>query len=89
MAKEKKEYKDDTRNCGVKIQKNKREQIHTYFNTYKDEHYFNIRVFYEAEDGTYLPSAKGISIAEEDLPKLLEAIKKSTTKRKEKNDNRK
>ena len=29
--------KDPTRTAGVKIQKNKREQIHCYFNVFKDK----------------------------------------------------
>lgn len=73
--------KDPTRTAGVKIQKNKREQIHCYFNVFKDKTYFNVRIFYENDDGDYVPSSKGISVAEEDAANLLTAIQKSILKR--------
>jgi hypothetical protein len=56
--------------------KNTQERVQASISTYKGREYADIRVHYQADDGEWRPTKKGITIALDLLPDLAEALKK-------------
>jgi len=44
------------------LNKNKREQIHSYFHEYKGKRMFSTRVYVLGNEGDYVPTSKGLTI---------------------------
>ncbi|MBB1498475.1 transcriptional coactivator p15/PC4 family protein [Paracoccus sp. MC1862] len=61
------------------IQKNKREAIHVLIDEFNGRQIFNVRVFYEAEDGSVRPGKAGIAFSITKLPEFAEAVQKALT----------
>lgn len=61
------------------FQKNTQEQVRASISTYKGKQYADIRVHYEAGDGEWRPTKKGITIALDLLPDLEESVKRLRT----------
>lgn len=58
------------------FQKNALEEVRASISTYKGRKYFDIRVYYQGDDGEYKPSKKGVALSPELLPELETALKK-------------
>ena len=56
--------------------KNSREVVRASLSRYKGNQYADIRVFYEAEDGSHKPSKKGVTVSLDLLDELETAVKK-------------
>ena len=56
--------------------KNGREEVRAFLGEYEGTPTANVRVFYQARSGDWLPSKKGISVSVEQLPELEEAVRR-------------
>lgn len=59
------------------IQKNKREAIHVQLDEFNGRQIFNVRVFYDAEDGSVRPGKAGIAFTVTKLPEFAEAVQRA------------
>lgn len=57
------------------IPKNKREKILVSTDDYRDHAVCTIRVYFNAEADTWLPTRKGITFASSFLPEIIQALK--------------
>lgn len=85
MTKTKEEEVSAKRSSVKRLEKNKREEIHTYFQEYKGKMYFNIRVYAKNKEDEYVPTAKGLTIDPEMVEDLMECIQASIKKEAKKN----
>jgi Transcriptional Coactivator p15 (PC4) len=63
-------------------EKNSREAIRVSLTEYKSKALVDCRIFYQANDGEYRPSPKGISATLNHLPALADAMRKALAKAK-------
>ncbi len=63
------------------IQKNSLERIRIQRSEYKGHELIDIRVYYEAENGEWKPSPKGITFKVELLEDIIEALESERTRR--------
>ncbi len=61
------------------FQKNALEEVRVSITSFKGKKYFDIRVYYRADDGEFKPSKKGITLA----PSLIEDMEEAVRKLKE------
>jgi hypothetical protein len=59
------------------IEKNRREVIRIQLRTFKGRRHIDARVHFLGDDGTYLPTGKGISIRPDLLPDVIGALQKA------------
>ncbi|MCK4358805.1 MAG: transcriptional coactivator p15/PC4 family protein [Candidatus Cloacimonetes bacterium] len=59
------------------IQKNCKEVIRASVNNYKGRDIFDLRVFYEDDQGEHKPTKKGIAFSVETFNKVFELMKKA------------
>ena len=64
---------DTTRLIGA-FSKNRREEIRVELSTYRGVGLINVRVWYKGEDGTFLPSKKGLALRLDLLPQLTKYV---------------
>jgi len=57
--------------------KNPLEEIRVSLTVFKKKQYIDLRTYYKGDDGEYHPSKKGITLALDLLPDLVEAIEKT------------
>ena len=65
----------------IEIDKNSLEKIRIQRTKYKGKDLLDIRVFYEAENGEWKPSPKGITFKVELLEDIIEALESERTRR--------
>lgn len=58
----------------AKFEKNATEQVHVSLREYRGHQLIDLRVYYQAEDGEWRPTKKGISLSVELFPELKQAI---------------
>lgn len=56
------------------VQRNRRERLRVTKNLYQGKTFIHIRLYFEADDGTYKPGNKGIALREDELDGVLAAI---------------
>ena len=56
------------------FEKNSQQRVHASLTEYNGIDLLDIRVCYEAKDGTWKPTAKGISLRVEMLPQIKKAV---------------
>lgn len=58
----------------AKFEKNATEQVHVSLREYRGHQLIDLRIYYQAEDGEWRPTKKGISLSVELFPELKQAI---------------
>ena len=58
----------------ITIQKNSTEQVRLSVNEYKGKKYIDIRTYFEADDGDYKPTKKGVALSVDLYNELKEGI---------------
>lgn len=58
-------------------QKNSRESVRVTLGEYAGKPNCDVRIWYEAKDGSLKPSPKGVTVSLEQLPQLAEALVKA------------
>jgi hypothetical protein len=58
------------------FQKNALEEIRASIRHYRGKEYIDLRVYYQADDGEYRPSKKGITVSPDLFREVEEAVKK-------------
>ncbi len=66
----------DERQLIHSFDKSSTEQVHVSLSTFKGSTYVDLRIYYQASDGEYKPTKKGITLSPDLLPELGEAIRK-------------
>ena len=57
------------------IERSSTEQLQIAVKEYKGKKYLDLRIFYTTDDGgTWLPSKKGVTVAPDQLPILIDAV---------------
>ena len=65
----------DQKNILATIPKGQTEQVQIAINEFKGKKYLDLRIFYTTDDGgTWLPSKKGVTVAPDQLPILIDAV---------------
>lgn len=59
------------------VPKNRREAVHVSLRRYKGRDIVDLRVFFRNDEGTMLATGKGVAIAVEKLPALIEALNRA------------
>lgn len=59
------------------IRKNTREELRVTIDTFQGYELLNLRIWFEAEDGSMRPSKKGLALRMDLLPELREALQKA------------
>lgn len=55
--------------------KNSLEEVRSIVTEFKGKKYIDMRVYYKAEDGSYRPTKKGLTLSPELVPELQEAMR--------------
>ncbi len=66
----------DNQKVVYSFQKNALEEVRASITSFRGKKYFDIRVYYKADDGEFKPSKKGITLAPSLIEDIEEAIKK-------------
>ncbi len=61
----------------AEIQKNSMEVIRVSWEEYKGHRFLDVRCYFESEDGEWKPTKKGVCLAPDLLPELVEALQKA------------
>jgi hypothetical protein len=64
------------------LKKNRREEIHVSLDKFKGCDLFNMRVWYEAEDGQLRPGKNGLAFKVDKLPEFIDAANKALSEAK-------
>lgn len=56
------------------LQKNSTEKIRISLSEYKGYQYIDVRIFFEADDGSWKPTKKGITISRDNIEPLINLL---------------
>ena len=64
----------------AEIQKNLKERIQVSIEEYRGHKFIDLRVYFEAEDGEWKPTKKGIALNNECIDAVIEALQEARKK---------
>ncbi|MCX5803458.1 MAG: transcriptional coactivator p15/PC4 family protein [Proteobacteria bacterium] len=60
------------------IEKNQKERIRIFIDEYRGHKFCNVRVFFEADNGQWLPTKKGITFNDETIDEVIPLLQKAS-----------
>jgi hypothetical protein len=59
------------------VEKNIKERVKVSIETYREHKFVDCRVYFEAKEGKWLPTKKGIALNDETIDEVIELLKKA------------
>jgi len=56
------------------------EELRISIDTYRGRRYINVRIWYQAEDGSFRPTKRGVTIRENEIEKAIKALRLAKAK---------
>ncbi len=64
----------------AEIEKNMKERIRISIEEYRGSRFVDCRVYFEGEDGAWMPTKKGIALNAESIADVIQALQKASKK---------